>query len=417
MAYIERALTPLILQGLKDSPAVFINGPRQAGKSTLVRQVMKAQPGAAYMTFDDLSTQAAAKNDPEAFLRRAKSPLILDEVQLVPEVFRALKLVIDEKRHTDPERANGNFLLTGSTNVMLLPALSDSLVGRMQILTLLTLSMREVMKNPENLIDQLFADDLRFKSASKPIPDQGIYDIMAASTYPGITTHPHLNQDRWFESYLTTLVQRDIKALFNIEKISAFPNLLKIIAARAGGLLNDADCARDAGLNLMTYRRYRLLLQNIFLTFTVAPWHRNIGKRLVKSPKLFMTDTALLCHLLGAKISQLKENNSHFFGHVLENFVAAELSKHLTLMTDGQLYHFRTHDNKKVDFVIERRNGNLIGIEVKAKASLNSKDFSSLQVLKEKVGKDFVRGVVLYLGHQVIPFADDLTAVPLQALA
>lgn len=417
MTYYHRALEARVREALDVMPAVFLNGPRQAGKSTMVQHLSGAYLGAAYVTFDDITAYASAAQDPEGFLRRMRTPVILDEVQLVPALFRVLKRIIDERRAKDKARANGQFLLTGSANVLALPGLAEALVGRMAVLSLYPLSASEAFAKGKPAINGWFDQEL-------PLGEKGgsrgrrvsFDDIIHRATFPEIAGASKAASRLWFDGYLTALLQRDVRQLADIENIPALPNIVKVLAARAGGLLNDADCARDAKLNPMTYRRYRMLLQQLFLTTLVPPWYRNIGKRLVKSPKLFFTDTALLCHQIGIDAASLRAQNPGLFGRVLENFVASELTKQLAAISDGTLYHFRTHDDREVDFVVERRNGKLLGVEVKGRESVGSEDFAALKILKEQVGGDFARGIVLYLGKDTIPFGDDLVAMPLESL-
>lgn len=227
-----------------------------------------------------------------------------------------------------------------------------------------------------------------------------------------MNSHSH-----WFDGYITTILQRDVRALAEIEKLSAIPNLLRILANRAGGLLNDADIARDAGLNTVTQRNYKTLLKMLFLTFEIAPWYRNIGKRLVKSPKGYIIDTLMLCHLLQYELSDLINNRPEIFGHVLENFVATELLKLIANSDDKlDLLHFRTSDNKEVDFVLEKTNGKLAAIEVKNRDNVNQADFNGLKTLQNLTGDDFICGVVLYRGQNIVPFGDKLWAVPIANL-
>jgi len=413
--YYERSIEGRVKAALGVMPAVFVNGPRQAGKSTLAQHLSRAQLSAEYVTFDDITAYAGAAQDPEGFLRRIATPAILDEVQRVPDLFRVLKQIVDERRRREGARANGTFLLTGSANVLALPGLSDALVGRMAILTLYPLSAGEALGRPKPVINGLFDLEIGHKKSVAARRMQ-LDDIIHRATFPGISGAPRADGRLWFDGYLSTLLQRDVRQLAEIENVPALSNMVKVLAARAGGLLNDADCARDAKLNPMTYRRYRILLQQLFLIATVAPWHRNIGKRLVKSPKVYFTDTALLCHQLGVELAGLRRHNPGLFGHVIENFVASELTKQLSMIPDGALHHFRAHDGSEVDFVIERRNGKLLGIEVKARESAQPDDFSRLKILKEQVGADFVRGIVLYLGRDAVPFGPDMVAMPIESL-
>jgi predicted AAA+ superfamily ATPase len=416
MVYYERYLQTSICEALTLVPIVFLNGPRQAGKNTLARHLATAPLDADYTTFDDISTFAAASADPEGFLRGFAKPLIVDEVQMVPDVFRVIKSLADEYRLRDKAHANGRFLLTGSANVLALPGLADALVGRMAVLTLYPFSAGEALGRGKPVINGLFDQHLASGNDNADGKRYTLEEIVNRATFPEISGARSTDATLWFNGYISTLLQRDVRQLAEIEKVSALPNILNALAARTGGLLNDADCARDAKLNAMTYRRYRVLIQQLFLIALVPPWSRNIGKRFVKSPKVYFTDTALLCHQLGVELGTLPQRNPGLYGRIAENFVASELMKQIAMLQDGVLYHFRTQDNREVDFVIERRSGALIGIEVKARESVTAEDFAGLKVLKELAGKDFTRGIVLYMGRETIAFADDMLAVPLETL-
>ncbi len=412
MAHINRQIRNRLLKALEVSPIVFLNGPRQAGKSTLVQAIAKKEYVAEYVTFDSTTQMAAAANAPESYLRERKGALIIDEVQLVPEIFRALKVVVDELRQELGSKLKGRFLLTGSANIMALPKLSDPLVGRMNILTLYPISSAEALGGKGDFIERLFNKDFEADSGQHKLSD-----VIRASTFPEISGADIHERTTWFDGYLTTILQRDVRALAEIEKLSTLPNLLRILANRAGGLINDADIARDAGLNPVTSRNYKTLLKMLFLTFECAPWYRNIGKRLVKSPKGYMTDTLLLCHLLQYELSDLEANRPELFGHVLENFVATELLKLMTFRDDKMdLFHFRTSDNKEVDFVLEKPNGHLTAVEVKKSDNVSKSDFKGLEELQRITGDDFVCGVVLYRGKDVVPFGQNLWAVPISNL-
>jgi hypothetical protein len=412
MAHINRHIRNKLLQALQVSPVVFLNGPRQAGKSTLVQAISQAEYPAEYVTFDSTTQMAAAANAPESYLKERKGALIIDEVQMVPEIFRALKIVVDELRQTQSAKLKGRFLLTGSANIMALPKLSGPLVGRMSVLTLYPIASAEALDGNGDFIKRIFQKEFT--------PDSGkhkLADVIRSATFPEISGARAQERTTWFDGYLTTILQRDVRALAEIEKLSTLPNLLRILANRAGGLVNDADIARDAGLNPVTSRNYKTLLKMLFLTFELAPWSRNIGKRLVKSPKGYVTDTLLLCHLLQYDLSELEKNRPELFGHVLENYVATELLKLMTFHDESlDLYHFRTSGNKEVDFVLEKPNGQLAGVEVKQRDSVAKADFKGLEELQTMAGKDFVCGIVLYRGKDVVPFGQNLWAVPMSNL-
>ena len=412
MPFIQRHIQARISKALLANSVVFLNGPRQAGKSTLVQHISKESYPADYVTMDSPIQMAAAASAPEAFLTEREGNLIIDEVQLVPELFRALKSVTDDIRLSDPDNAKGRFLLTGSANIMALPKLADPLVGRMGVLTLFPLSGSEALGGQGDFISRLF--EREFKSHAKT---RDLIKIIPRATYPEISEYDEAARSQWFDGYLTTILQRDVRALAEIEKLSIMPNLLRILAARAGGLVNDADIARDAGLNPVTSRNYKTLLRMLFLTFDVPPWYRNIGKRLVKSPKGYLVDTMLLCYLLQYDLGRLETHRPELFGNVIENFIATELIK-LISNTDIRLglYHFRTSDQKEVDFVLEKPSGELAAIEVKSRGQVSSDDFKGLKELQRLTGEDFQCGVVLYRGKDIVPFGERLWAIPMDQI-
>jgi predicted AAA+ superfamily ATPase len=411
-----RWLTPALHDALTAAPAVFVNGPRQAGKSTLVKQLTKESKKVSYVTLDDLSVCSAAQSDPAAFLQQFDSTVIIDEAQMAPALFRAIKQVIDELREKDRNKVKGRFILTGSANILALPQLADALVGRMRILTLLPMGMGEYAdKKP--VIQKLSEQGLSFFTANQTHDLFHLEEWIHRSSFPEIALIPEKLREEWYRDYLATILQRDVQQLADIDKIAAIPHLLKILSLRTASLINDSAAARDAGLNTMTYRRYRMLLQHVFLITTIPPWFKNnIGKRLTKSPKLFFYDTGLLAYLYGADLKQLKTSQSPLYGPLVENFVASELMKQLTVSPKLSLYHYRTEDGREVDFVLENAEGKLIGLEVKARQTVNINDFAGLKSLKESAGKDFKCGILLYAGKNVLGFGQDMLAVPITAL-
>jgi predicted AAA+ superfamily ATPase len=414
---LPRHITSRLLDALGVSPVVFLNGIRQSGKSTLVQNLRdsigsKDNP-AAYVSFDRPTQMAAAESAPERFLSFYEDTLIIDEVQMVPELFRALKVVVDELRLKDKTHANGRYLLTGSANILALPKLSDPLVGRMTVLTLYPFCTAEASQAKGNGLDRLINFDFI------GIADRGlsITDAIKLATFPDIADKNAKERSIWFDGYLTTILQRDVRLIAELEKISVLPNLLRILAIRAGNLLNDADIARDIGLNPVTSKFYRNILKMMFLNFDIEPWFRNIGKRLVKAPKGFLTDTLMLCHMLDLNLEDIEKNKPDLFGHVLENYVATELTKLLTFSnTKAKLFHFRTSDGKEVDFVLERPDGSILAIEVKKSESVHIQDFKGIQTLAELTAKEFIGGVILYSGKDVVPFGKNLWAVPFHIL-
>tara|TARA_Y100000590_G_scaffold458061_2_gene611994 strand:- start:412 stop:1620 length:1209 start_codon:yes stop_codon:yes gene_type:complete len=397
---------------LNTSPVVFLNGPRQAGKSTLVQKISEKDFPAEYVTFDHTSQMAAAAHSPRTYLESRTRSLIIDEVQLVPEIFRELKVVVDELRRKSKERLTGRFLLTGSANVLALPKLSQPLVGRMAVQTLYPLSGTEVLDSSSQFLKNLFNQNFQNKPSSFKVTE-----IIKRATFPEISNSSLLERKIWFEGYLSTILQRDVKTIAEIDKLSSLPNLLRILAGRAGGLVNDADIARDVGLNPVTSRNYKTLLKMLFLTFELKPWYRNVSKRLIKSPKGFLVDTSLLCHLLQYDLETLELKRPELYGHVFENFIASELLKMTNNFHDPiELFHFRTSDHKEVDFVLQKPDGTLAGIEVKMRDHVKASDFKGLKTLQEMTHTDFKCGAVLYQGNEIIPFGPSLWALPVHLL-
>jgi len=400
------------MEALADTPAILVNGARQTGKSTLAQSAELGQPTRRYLTFDDPGILAAAKRDPNGFIAGLNPPVTLDEVQHVPELFPVIKAAIDRKRQP------GQFLLTGSANVMLLPKLSESLAGRMEVLTLWPFSQGEMHGVQENFVNTLFSRSPVSWSGKLPaIPWEELLEIMVAGGYPpAVARQSAARRDAWFQSYTMTMLQRDIRDLASIADTTAIPRLLSVVAARAGGLLNFADLSRTIALPQTTLKRYFALLEGTFLVQLLRPWARNLGKRVIQTPKVYLNDSGLLAHMVGATVDRLK-TEGNLAGAVLENLVLMELRKQCTWnRTRPELFYWRTASGQEVDIVLEDRAGKVAGIEVKAAATLGSNDVRGLQVLADVVGKNWVRGAVLYPGTEVVPFSANLHGVPLSRL-
>ena len=301
-AMIRRHITEHLLQALSDTPAVLVNGARQSGKSTLVQSAELTKHGRQYLTFDDPGVLGAAKRDPNGFIAGLNTLVTLDEVQHVPELFPAIKMAIDRKREP------GRFLLTGSANVLLLPKLSESLAGRMEVLTLWPFSQGEMNDVSEGFIDALFSKQPVWSSGkSSGIRRDELFVKVMAGGYPLVVArNTGARRKAWFQSYLTTILQRDVRDLTNVADVTAVPRLLSVVAARAGGLLNFADLSRTLALPQTTLKRYFALLEATFLVQLLRPWSSNLGQRLIQTPKVYLDDTGLLAHLLGLTVDRLK---------------------------------------------------------------------------------------------------------------
>jgi len=397
-----------LVLALGDRPVVLLHGARQTGKSTLVQTL--GSDSAQYRTLDDAQTLAAATLDPRGFLDSSGGTLIIDEVQRAPNLLPAIKLAVDQ------DRRPGRFLLTGSAQVLVLPQVSESLAGRIEVLTLWPLAQEEIEGRDTGFIDRLFEPKLDLGH----VDGEGREAILRRALtggYPEVVTRmaPE-RRGTWFDSYLSTMLQREVRGLADIEALTSMPRVLGLLAARSGGLLNVADLARQTGIPNTSLHRYLALLQLVFLIDLVPPWSGSLSRRLVKSPKVYLTDAGLLGHLLRLTETQTT-GRAHLVGQALENFVMMELRRQIgwsQLRPD--LLHFRTHDGHEVDAILEARGGEIVGLEIKSSEVTGAEDFRGLRALAAKMPDRFLRGLVLHPGQHVLPFGPDLWAVPISAL-
>ena len=400
-----RILENNIINAFKDYPCVYVNGARQVGKSTLVQKIAK-ENNFKYINFDDIRYRSLATSSPENFVNNINVSIVIDEVQMVPEIFLPLKIKIDKIKKENLEQ---KILLTGSSNLMALPDLSDALVGRIIIFTLFQFSASEFLEKESNFIEKIFNDKFALTNINY---NNKLKDVMCYATFPEISDKK--DKKIWLNSYLDTLINRDIKVISEITKFNEIFKLLNIIASQVGGLLNESSLARETGLNNTTLNRYKNLLHNVFLTSEVSSYQTNIKKRLVKSSKLYINDTNLLLFLLNLDADNMKDN--YLYGKIVENFVFCELKKLLSIYNNINLYHFRTSDNKEIDFILEKNNGDIVAMEVKSSSYFKNDDFKHLQFLKTAKKDKFKKGFILYDGDEIIPFEDNLYAVPISML-
>jgi len=407
-----RLVAPRIVEALADTPVVLVHGPRQAGKSTLVRQLATSAENAVYVTLDDLTPRRSALADPETFvggLAGGGGLVVIDEVQLAPDLLRAIKASVDR------DRRPGRFLLTGSADVLLLPTVSESLAGRLERHTLWPLAEAEVRGATGDLVAGLFAGDP--PRVESELLRGNYLELALRGGFPEVVDRPvGRRRERWFGSYLDTMVERDVRQLGNLHGLIEVPRLLTAFASRTCGLLNYADLGRDLEMERLTVKRYLDLLELAFLVDRLPAWHRNVGKRLRKNPKGLFVDTGLMAHLLGAGATDTATAERHA-GALIENFAIMELRK-LLVASDvwARGYHYRTEDGAEVDLVLERHGGDVVGIEVKAAAAVSPRDCRGLRSLQAAAGAEFVCGVVLYTGRQTVPLGERLWAVPMAGL-
>jgi uncharacterized protein len=410
---IRRNIIQMAEEALGDSPVVLLQGARQTGKTTLARVLAEEnRPSRQYLTFDDASVLSAARQDPSGFIAGFSGPIVLDEVQFAPELFPAIKAAVDRKR------VPGRFLLTGSANVLLLPKLSESLAGRLELLHLWPFSQGELLGRVDGLVDVLFNPSTRNWRLDLAGDDgPGLWERVVTGGYPEAQTRSSARRRRsWFDSYITTILQRDVRELANIDGLSSLPRVLELLASRTGGLQNFAELSRSLSIPQTSLKRYLTLLEATFLVRSLAPWSTNLGKRLVKSPKTYLLDTGLASSLVGLYDPEALRQ-SPLAGGLLENFVVMELTKQASWSeVRPKLFHYRTQAGQEVDLLLEDSRGVLVGLEVKASSSVTSADLKGLYSLQAAVGAKLLRGVVLYTGTEVIPFGSNFFAVPISAL-
>lgn len=406
---LYRNITKTLERSLKQSPVTLILGPRQIGKTTLVKQLAQTD-NLSYVSFDDIRALASAQQDPVGFIEHQKKPVIFDEIQRVPELFLPIKQAVDS--HRQP----GMFILTGSANPLVAPKIADSLAGRMQIIHLWPLSQGEIEGREERFLSTIFASQLNLPSMIPFSRDQLLTCIVKGG-YPVLQSYTQdMQTDEWCNSYLTTLLQRDVQDLARIEGLAQLPHLLKLLSTRLSGQLNSSELSRSSKLSTSTLNRYFVLLEALFLVYRQNAWSGNVSRRLVKAPKLYFVDTAIAAYLLNSDADRLKKE-PQLLGALLENFVANELIKQTSWHpTRISCHHFRTQNGSEVDMVLEDKHGSIVGIEVKASQTVGADDFKGLKQLAQDTGKPFVRGIVLYTGNLALPFGPNMLALPINML-
>lgn len=392
---------------MADTPVVLIDGPRQCGKTTLLRQMMAA--GTAWLSLDDEATLNAAVADPVGLVRGLER-VAIDEVQRAPALLRTIKKSVDE------DRRPGRFLLTGSTDILTLPGISDSLAGRMETVNLLPLAQAEILGRRPVFLTRVLAGEpppeTTGNGAGAPVMElalRGGYPEMVRRSDPA-------RRQAWAREYVRAIVQRDVRDIASIDKIERLPRLLRALAQHSGQLVNFTRLAGQLGIDDKTARKYVGMFEQVFLVRRLEPWSRNHLKRLVKTPKLHFIDSGLLAALRGQSARRLAHDRGGW-GSLLETFVHGELLKSIGWQSvPCEMFHYRDKDQLEVDFVIETDAGKVVGVEVKAAASVNMADFAGLQRLATASGDDFLAGVLLYDGERVLSFGDKLHAAPFSSL-
>lgn len=404
---LSRRASALVAEALTDTRVVLINGARQCGKSTLAAQLARSL-GASWFTLDRAETRNAAFADPTAFVRQSL-PMVIDEIQRVPDLLLAIK------ERVDAEPRPGSYLLTGSARLLGMRTVPDSLPGRMETVELWPLSQGEIDSASDGFIDAAFAngDGLHHNSELAPAD---YLERLVRGGFPEAVARQGKRRSAFHRQYVADLVNRDVRQLSEIDKGRQMRELIQLVAARNGQLLVPGNLANDLTISRPTVENYLALLEQVFLIKRIPAWSRNIDTRTIGTAKVAFVDSGVAASLLGEDAQSLTRPGGHL-GGLLEGFVAMELARQATWsQQEVSLYHYRTRDKVEVDLVLQNLRGQVVGIEVKAGMTIRSDDFAGLRHLASRLGDDFVAGYVLNLGDQSLPFGSKMRSLPVSAI-
>jgi predicted AAA+ superfamily ATPase len=394
---------------LADTRVVVVLGARQVGKSTLVAQIADGEHDRRVIMLDDEATRRGAIEDPTGFVADLRTPVAIDEVQRAPELLLAIK------QSVDADQRPGRYLLTGSANILTAPTIADALTGRAEYLRLWPFSQAELHGVPPRLISALFAGAPPMIAGAAS--GRRVHaEMLVAGGFPEARRRQSARRAAFFDSYLATVLERDLRTIARVHDRANVRRLLDALAATAGSPLNLDGLSRDLGIAANTVRAHVDLLETLFLVHRLPAWHSNLLSRLVKAPKLHVLDSGLLAYLLSVDEDRVC-SDGWSAGALTETFVVMEVVRQASVAPDPpRLFHFRDRDGREVDLVLERRDGSVVGIEAKASATAGRDDFRALRLLRERLGKRFAFGALLYSGPATVPFGERLAAIPLQGL-
>jgi hypothetical protein len=392
---------------LGDTPVVLLIGPRQAGKSTLVQQ-FSIVDDRTYLTLDDQNVLLSAKRDPEGLVS-SRQRFTIDEIQRAPDLLLAIKKSVDQ------DRRPGRFLLTGSADIITLPTVSESLAGRMEIISLLPLSRAEITATPPSFLKMAF--DGRLPEISLGDDGTSIQDSVLTGGYPELLTRTDPERRmRWAKSYLDALFSRDVGEISGIEKHETLSRLFRLVVSRSGQIPNFTQWGGTLGLNDKTAKQYVFLLEQLFLVHRLEPWQTNLSSRILKSPRIYALDSGLQSLATGLTRERLDRDRS-LYGSLLETFVVSEIKKQSEWYSESLfLSHYRDKEQNEVDLLCEDRSGRIVAVEIKASTNVTPEDLRGLRKLRGILGEQLVLGLILHEGKLTLPLGDNIYAAPVSVL-
>jgi uncharacterized protein len=406
--FVERNVAGTVVYAMGDSRVVALLGPRQAGKSTLARKLAAEQLSADYLSLDDEPVRSLAAGDPAGFIAACGRCTVIDEIQRAPELLQAIKSRVDR------DTALGQFLITGSANLRRIRTVSDALPGQVDYLALWPLTQGELAGRREQFLARIFAGEPPvFYDA--PVGKHEYAEMLLTGGFPQAREHPEAARSMFFSSYVDSIVERDVGDVSRVRDPSSVGRLLRLVAACSGGLARYDALSRDLGIDGKTVKNHLDVLERLFLIRVRQPWHVNLGSRQVKAPKLYLSDTGLLGALVGADVSRVREDPG-FAGALFETFVATELERQASWFEQPLTFWHYREAGREVDMIVERPSGEIVGLDVKASATVRGRDFAGLRHLRERVGERMVGGAILYAGAHTLPFGKRTWVIPLQAL-